>query len=935
MLQVEYPADKDQQFGLAIVEPDATGVAEGIQRDVGVYVEGLGRSEAQQRQTHRVLFWPRTQSPLLVVTNRDRVTAAHFGLIRVFRQNGIQNVNPKPVASNRIVATYLSRPLASETFGTTKAMITLPGGTNAAVDDDQSFYDAATRLAEYVRYGGYNAAVVSVMADGSSIFPCTQLSPTPRYDAGRRTERLQDADGLELALQVFDRENLTFIPALEFATPLPNLELLRRASDPRLTGVELVGVDGRTWLETYGSRDGLAPYYNLLDPRVQQAILAIVRETVNRYGRHRSFGGLAINLTSDGYTQLPPLEWALDDATISRFEQATGITIAATGPERFAARYEVLSSQYKDQWRAWRAAQVAEFYRRMTEIVRGNNDHQLLLTTERLFDHPQIRERIRPSLTNDNRVAAAMVDLGLDRQLLAQVPGLTFCPVQYLESTKPLQDRAADLEVNAAMARGTLPAGFENSSGALIFHRAQKSRFASMAAPGGVPFKMGDRVTLASQPLPFGVSSRAPYLRALSLGSPAAFLEGGDLLPMAQDHVLSGIRATIGELPREAQVSEIEASPVIVRTYREAGQTTILVMNTSPWTTKAKVSLQLTRDVLLEPLGMTSESASDGRGKPISLAAGLAPWEFTLQPYDVRAVRVPIADAKAMNVQAEVSKAGRAELQWHIADLSNRDLSAPRTYTQLVNPSFEPLGVGIAGWRLTSDPAKTVVSLDATVKQDGKASLYLRSDGAVAVVKSDPFPVPATGQLMMTVYTRAKFGADTTLTLYVETEGDGTNHEIKRTANAALLKPPANEEWRQVAFDVPELPLQSQSKMRIRFELSGQGEVWLDNVKLFDLLFPLKYYKNSQSELLQLFKVTHAAQTAYQNQQIRECLQIRDGYWMQFIGAYTVPLTPKLAAAPAPAGQAAPPPGAGQPKPNEQPAPGISDRIKRMVPIWR
>ena len=77
-------------------------------------------------------------------------------------------------------------------------------------------------------------------------------------------------------------------------------------------------------------------------------MLEVVRETVNRYGQHRAFGGLAISLSSDGFTQLPPLDWALDDATISRFEQATGITIAATGPERFAARYEVLSNQYEE-----------------------------------------------------------------------------------------------------------------------------------------------------------------------------------------------------------------------------------------------------------------------------------------------------------------------------------------------------------------------------------------------------------------------------------------------------------------------------------------------------------------------------------------------------------------------------------------------------------
>ena len=59
------PADEEQHFGLSIVEPNAVGVVEGIHRDAGVYVEGLGRSEAKQKETQRLIFWPRTQAPLL------------------------------------------------------------------------------------------------------------------------------------------------------------------------------------------------------------------------------------------------------------------------------------------------------------------------------------------------------------------------------------------------------------------------------------------------------------------------------------------------------------------------------------------------------------------------------------------------------------------------------------------------------------------------------------------------------------------------------------------------------------------------------------------------------------------------------------------------------------------------------------------------------
>src|SRR5204863_5269213 len=110
MLEIDYPADSEQHFGLSIVEPNAAGVVSGINRDAGVFVEGLGRSEAKQKQFHRVVFWPRTQSPLLVVTNLHPTAAAHFGQIRVFKRSTNQlNVGPAGDTSHdRLIAAYLA-----------------------------------------------------------------------------------------------------------------------------------------------------------------------------------------------------------------------------------------------------------------------------------------------------------------------------------------------------------------------------------------------------------------------------------------------------------------------------------------------------------------------------------------------------------------------------------------------------------------------------------------------------------------------------------------------------------------------------------------------------------------------------------------------------------------------------------------------------------
>src|SRR4030042_1784429 len=63
------------------------------------------------------------------------------------------------------------------------------------------------------------------------------LEPTPRYDMGAFQDEGQDPvrkDVLEMLLRLFDREQLALIPALDFSTPLSELEAeLRRGAAGR------------------------------------------------------------------------------------------------------------------------------------------------------------------------------------------------------------------------------------------------------------------------------------------------------------------------------------------------------------------------------------------------------------------------------------------------------------------------------------------------------------------------------------------------------------------------------------------------------------------------------------------------------------------------------------------------------------------------------
>lgn len=917
MLEIDYPADAEQHLGVSVVEPNANGFVSGINRDGGVYVEGLGRSEATQKLTQRLVFWPRTQAPLLLVSNMHPAAAAHFGQIRVLKQSSSQlsaGLAVNAISRDRLITAYLSRPTVAETFGAARSTDATTAANVAAegVDDFETVYESASHLADYLRFSGYNSAIVSIKPTAQ-----TPSAPTPL-----------DVDSTELMLRIFDREGIALLPAIDFSAPVATLESLRRKGDPQTSGLEWIGRDGKTWLATNRTRHGLAPYYNLLDPRVQQAMLESVRDTIERYGRHPAFAGLAVQLSSEGYAQLPPLEWGLDDATIARFARDKGVQLSDDGPNRFEARYKLLTGQQAAVWRSWRAQQVSEFYARLALLIRGNSDRRLVLTTENLFADPQLAENMRPNLSAPNamaRVALTLIDVGIDRESLERLPGVVLCPTRYVEPMASLPDRAIDLELNEAFALWRQPSTPSQSRAAVLYHRPIHQRLSSFEIAGR-PWRVAGEMQMFCQPLPEGFAVRQPYVEALAEHDPAMIIDGGERLPLGQEDVLRDTRVMLAQLPTTADVTEITKQPILVRSYTERDRLTIAAMNMSPWRYNANVSIEVPQATTLERL---TPSASDATlSKSMALPAGRQPWAASLGPYEISVVRIPIGSAKVVDAQI-ANDTTNTELAAKLADLNNRDLTAPSNYQGLSNPSFEPLASGnrLVGWHLSASSGKATVELDAKNPQDGKSCLHFRCDGTWATVESDTFPATPTGQLAMTAYARGQnLESGTELRLVVDVDRDGQPY--RRAARV-----PADGEWgKPFAISVPDMPLQSRGQMRIAFELTGRGEIWLDNVKLYNLLFPLTFYSGSQGDCLQLTQQIHAAKTAFEAGQITECTRIVDGYWPRFILAYRPPNQLKVAERIVPKPSSVSP---SQTNEGQDSSPGLGERLKRFWPITR
>ncbi len=340
LLEIEYPGNVPQSVSVSIVEPNAAGQVVPVGIDSGFYVPDEAADRPAAWQKHRLIFWPRTKAPMALVVNRQPGAPAVYGKLRVLA--GPERLPrasvPYDLVFGRPVWAYLEKPCFPKSFS---AVEEADAESQRALDGWRTFYQGGTRLVEYLRHTGHTGAMLGVCGDGGTIYPSALLQPNTRYDSGAFFGNAHDPvqkDALEMLFRLFDRERLQLVPTLEFSAPLPGLEAVLRAGGPAAEGIAWIGPDGRSWLDHHAPRDGQAPYYNPLHPRVQEAMRHVVRELIDRYGHHPSLAGVAMRLSSDGYGVLPGPEWGLDDVTIEQFQRDTKIVLPAQGPQRHLER---------------------------------------------------------------------------------------------------------------------------------------------------------------------------------------------------------------------------------------------------------------------------------------------------------------------------------------------------------------------------------------------------------------------------------------------------------------------------------------------------------------------------------------------------------------------------------------------------------------------
>ncbi|MCA9269227.1 MAG: family 10 glycosylhydrolase, partial [Planctomycetales bacterium] len=677
-----------------------------------------------------------------------------------------------------------------------------------------------------------------------------------------------------------------------FDAPLPQLETLFQGDAKSTVGLELVDAEGRPWLDRHPPERGLGPYYNPLDPRVQQAMTNVVREIAGRYGRHASFGGVVVQLSPRGYAMLPAAGCGYDDRTFARFVQETKSEFTATGAERFAERARWCAEEGREAWSGWRAQQMTRFYQALTtEVRQAKPESQLVLTGAAMLDCDAIRRVMQPGLlprtSQEADARAALLDIGFDGQQLHEIEGLSIVmPAPILPNERGERaDRSNDAV--ASLLHSQL-----HAAGSLTYREPVTHRVASFDAAS--PFGRERTFTwLAPQVSPAGAHNRRRFIDGLVHSDSLMVFDGGWTPARGQEDAVLDLFHMMAHLPAAPLASAPTTpatQPLLVRTRSDQGSTTCYVANDSPWPITARLRVAGTARVSALPLA---------DGLPTPLVEGLTGkqmWTVQLEPYAAAAARFNAADVALEVDRIDLPEALLAETieQLRVVRGCATALKSPPAQQHLINPGFElgaDRGADVVGWLFAQSPDVDITLAEGGHRDSGHA-LKVVSHGPDAWVRSEALPAPKTGRIAVWARLRVS-DAQKQPTLRLAIEARRGREPYYRYAHVgAGSEAPLAETWAPFILQIDDLPTDGLDEFRIGFDLIGEGEVWIDDVEAFDLSF-------TQEEQFQLSRMIAAADFHLREKNVAAAANVLQGYWPQFLVTHVQPAAIERAAAPA------------------------------------
>lgn len=867
-LVVTSPGGADMRVGFSILEPDASGQLVPVGVDSGHYVATHQSLDAQASNIQsEVLFWPKVQNPILLFHDLGANRPAEVVQVQVYElplpDPAVQAENVVVTETRRLVGPYLQKPLLPEIFGASQVLDQI---SNRSLDDWQTFYEAGNRLVFYLKYHQYNSVLLSVSADGSAIYPSQHLAPTPRYDSGvyhSSGQDIQRKDVLEMLFQIFDREQLTLMPELQFSSILPGLEKLIQQNGSDSVGVELVNLHGQTWRDAKGTPRGQAPYYNALHPRVQQEIKTIFSELVSRYQQHPAFQGVAIQLSMNGYLQLPGLDWGYDDFTVSEFERDTGVDVPdVSGAQRYEKRYQYLTTTAFPQWTQWRCRKIKELHQQLAAILsKTKPDAQIVFA---------VRELV-PSQSRDGDVISSLKAGAQLRPVLMEM-GLDFSSYDLMRNAVVLrpEDYHADAQKMSMAAilnrHPTVDDAFATRfNGSLFYHHPVEVRVAEFDffSPWQPAFTW-----LVAQASPVGITNRVRYVHSIAQQDPYLVFDGGWTIPFGQEEATRTIRAQLQKLPaRPFQTIQAAQQPVVARLSRGKEKTFFYLVNDFPYPCRVRVRMNI-------PSGKPVVQLVDGEDVPLKQSdEKQVTCSIDLNAFDFQAFEVHDSLVQVLAVDARVEPENLTNLQARIDQkkqhLIRMHQSMDDSKAVVLQADFEGAATQdyiLAGWE-SNVGGQHAWNLDQSESHSGKVSLILDRPTGSSLLKTNVIPLQDCRYLSMSVWMKTNT-ENMTVRIALEAEQHG-----KLKVQSAIIS--VDQQWRKYLFRVKDIPSNQLSNARLLIEKLGTDKLWIDDVDL-------QIHQISPEDDRQLTKLVSTLSYAWDSQRYLDCYRLLSSYWGQF-----------------------------------------------------
>jgi hypothetical protein len=851
IVEIDYPLAQQATIAACVLEPDATATTVELRHAGGFEVLPPATSQDDRLGTHRFVFWPTTRNPVVVIANPARNGSAFVGPVRVLA--GPQRLPAAPRVASQLSGAIPAGRSTLALFDTPDLYRLHGGASQVATTGGKPFADWSTHLAgiqhsaDALAARGLAGAVLTVYAEGGAAWPSMLTRQAARWDPAAADDSSLDPlpkDVLGAIATVYGREGLSLVPAFTFNAAIPELEAA--LTGDAAVGIACVGGDGRP------RRSGDSIHYNILDPRVQEAVQRIVLEGAARIAHAPAAAGVAVIFPHDGWLHLPGIDWGLDDATFGRFLSAIGHSQEATGPPRdgtgpadaadparFAERARLVSGPLRKDWLAWRTGILTDFHARLAAVVAEVDSRwPLYIVPTTLFAEGELAKRFHPSLNEPPRADDLLAEIGLIASLPEGMAGtgrMVFM-TPYVHSTGGnLRDRSTVAQANAVMPLATATAG---RRGGVLVLQPQSIDLSAVAAHG-----------------PFGTAT-PPGLRRLAIVPAASEGDCGlaEALVGADAEVIFDMRATVTlpNLPPAARrayeslpsgAMRLAAglpAPLVVRSAAVDGVTRIEVVNAGPAAAQAVFTLG----------GQPSAVIDAADGTPLPLAAG-GTATVPLSAWGVRSLVID-GGVGVERIAIAYDEAVRDDAARKIERLRQRlaVLEMPAPLDVLDNPNFE-LGIAeqtstrseasVTGWELVEPRRGLLQLVDGLPTADtpsARRGLEFSSRNGLSTLRSNPFPPPATGRISVAAWLRIKPG-DPQPPLRIAVEGVEQGREYYQFAAVGGLTGgrPLSAEWSLFVLQVDDLPADRIESMRVRFDLLGPGGVQIDNVRVFDLAF--------------------------------------------------------------------------------------------------